>query len=173
MASGFPEQTPECFLLFTADEASLRHAAFDFYLSAYIPAPVMHPPGKLRETILWWEKQDSNWIFANKKAHGLVCSFHPTAFPISHPKAMPWVTWLFASFFKMLFMVKCISMLNNSALKVRDKTEGKNTELDLHSACTHCLCCLTIPHPTILWHPREVHGEQTKLQPAGADTARH
>jgi len=52
MASGFSEQTPKRFLLFTADKASLRHAAFDFYLSGYIPAPVMHPPGKLRETVL-------------------------------------------------------------------------------------------------------------------------
>lgn len=42
-----------------------------------------------------------------------------------------------------------IQMLNNSALKDRDKLEEKNTELDLHGT-THCLCFPTIPHATIL-----------------------
>lgn len=165
MASGFPEQTPECFLLFTADEASLRHAAFDFYLSAYIPAPVMHPPGKFRETILWWEKQDSNWIFANERAHGLLL---PTASPKSHPTAMPWVSWLLAFFFKMLFMVKCISMLNNSALKVCDKTEEDNRAgLAEHLHSLHLLPHQPSPHSPVT--SRGAHGEQTKLQPVGAD----
>lgn len=60
-----------------------------------------------------------------------------------------------------------IQMLNNSALKQGDKIEETNTELDSHGI-THCLCFPTIPHPTILWHSREVPREQRKLQPIGA-----
>lgn len=119
-----------------------------------------------------WKTQRDNFMMRETRQKLNLCKWEstwarwgcllPTAFPTSHPTAMPWVTWILASF----FMVKCISLLNNSALKVRDKTEEKNTELDLHS--TPCLPHPTIPHPTILWHPREVQGEQTKLQPVGA-----
>lgn len=117
-----------------------------------------------------WKTQRDNFVMGETRQQLNLCKwestrprlrcFLPTAFPKSHPKAMPWVSWLLAFFFKMLFMVKCISMLNNSALKVRDRTEEENTELDLPSTHTPCLGCPSSPQPTVLSHPGESTGSK-------------